>query len=126
MSNSQAVADDGLRLTGTINSIRMAIIQPKMPISALMVAQLKNIANPPCDPTLLEHHESQLLKFHVSVLSSLPEATPKAVSAFPSREAQKHNRVFSEQVPGSLLTVYPHVTRNTPLEYTIFKHMLNV
>ena len=53
MSNSQAVADDGLRLTGTIKSIAMAITQPRMPSNALMVAQLKNIVNPPCDPRLL-------------------------------------------------------------------------
>ena len=47
MSNSQAVAYDGLRLTGTIKSIAIAISQPRMPSNAVMVAQLKNIANPP-------------------------------------------------------------------------------
>ena len=34
--------------------------------------------------------------------------------------------MFSEQVTGSIFTVYIPWKRNTPLEYTIFKHMLNI
>jgi len=48
-----------------------------MPSNALIVAQLKNIANPPCDPTLLDYHESLVQSFHVSVLNSMPDATLK-------------------------------------------------
>ena len=34
--------------------------------------------------------------------------------------------MFSEQVTGSIFTVYIPGKRNTPLEYTIFKHKLNI
>ena len=37
-----------------------------------------------------------------------------------------YTRSFSKQISGSLFTVYLFGKRNTPLEYTIFKHMLDM
>jgi hypothetical protein len=90
MSNNQAVADDGLRFVGTINSITTGISQPMIAIMKAIVAQLKVIQNPPYPILNLLQLQKSLFSLLLSIMSSEANSQ-KSIPYFISRHIYAWN-----------------------------------
>ena len=127
MNKSHAVADDGLRLTGTTKSIAMAISQPMMPSNVAMVNPFENIAHSPSDPaTTFSWWVSSAEAPRFGPQLHVWETKPYAVNIFPQSGHSEYHHVFSKQTARPIARSIPIWMRTRMLRMFYFQYKPNV